>query len=336
MEQEMQKNSTEKEVKKIDDEKLPFFEKVSKFRTYITVEPLLACYVMPSVLASLAVQNLNLEKACRVNKNFGEDICDRLIQQNTTNETLFEEREVQAEVAYMTAWRLPLQTALPAIIILFVGAWSDKTGRRKPCMLIPMIGEFSTALGLMLCTYYFLEWPLEVAGVIEGLPPALTGGWATMFMAIFSYLADNTSPEDRTFRIGIVNAFISIAVPVGTALSGIMLKQLGFYGVFGVCLGIYIVGFIYGIVSIKDKRVEKFEGDKNCCVELLNVRYVLDTFMVLFRPRRNGRRLRTILLITVYILVAGPVHGKHFKYSIIKNTIKKFQKHTKYILVCLR
>lgn len=311
MEQEMKKDGSQKEEKKIADENMPFFKKVSKFRTYITVEPLLACYVMPSVLASLAIQNLNLEKACRVNKNYGEDICDRLIQQNASNLT-YEEREVQAEVAYMTAWRLPLQTALPAVIILFVGAWSDKTGRRKPCMLIPMIGEFTTALGLMLCTYYFLEWPLEVAGVIEGLPPALTGGWATMFMALFSYLADNTTPEDRTFRIGIVNAFISIAVPVGTALSGIMLKQLGFYGVFGVCLAIYIIGFIYGMITIKDKRVEKFEGDKtkNCCVELLNVRYVYDTFMVLFRPRRNNRRLRTILLMVVYILVAGPVHGE--------------------------
>lgn len=304
-----QKTNTKKEPK----ERQTFFNKLSILKNYITVEPLLACYVLPSVLASIAVQNLNLEKACRVNLNYGKETCDGLIQQKTSNDS-FEEREVQAQVAYMTAWRMPLQTALPAVIILFVGAWSDKTGRRKPCMLIPMIGEFTTSLGLMLCTYYFLEWPLEVAGVIEGLPPALLGGWATMFMAIFSYLADHTTPEERTFRIGIVNVFISVAVPVGTALSGIMLKGLGFYGVFAVCLVIYVIGFIYGLSTIKDKRIEKVEGDKkaNCCVELFDIKYVLDTFMVLFKPRTQNKRLRTILLIVVYILVAGPVHGIFF------------------------
>lgn len=47
-------------------------------------------------------------------------------------------------------------------------------GRRKPCMLIPILGELMTALGLMLCTY-FENAPMEVAGVTEALFPGLTG-----------------------------------------------------------------------------------------------------------------------------------------------------------------
>lgn len=41
-------------------------------------------------------------------------------------------------------------------------------------MLIPIVGELITALGLILCTY-FENWPMEVAGITESLFPGLTG-----------------------------------------------------------------------------------------------------------------------------------------------------------------
>lgn len=53
----------------------------------ITVEPLLACYIIPSVLATLATQNLNLEKACRVNLAYSGDVCDSLTRRETANYT---------------------------------------------------------------------------------------------------------------------------------------------------------------------------------------------------------------------------------------------------------
>lgn len=90
-------------------------------------------------------------------------------------------------------------------------------------MLIPIIGEFMTAIGLILCTY-FKSVPMEVAGITEALFPALTGGWFTMFMGVFSYIADVTTTEERTLRIGIVNLCFSLGVPIGMAFSGILLK----------------------------------------------------------------------------------------------------------------
>lgn len=54
--------------------KLKFGEKVVFLRNYITVEPMLACYIMPSVLSGLAVQNMNLQKACRVNLGYSDEV----------------------------------------------------------------------------------------------------------------------------------------------------------------------------------------------------------------------------------------------------------------------
>lgn len=53
----------------------------------ITVEPLLAFYIIPSVLSNLATQNLNLEKACRVNLNYGVETCEALNRRETSNFT---------------------------------------------------------------------------------------------------------------------------------------------------------------------------------------------------------------------------------------------------------
>ncbi len=44
----------------------------------------------------------------------------------------------------------------------------------RPCILIKIFGEFCSAVGLILCTY-FEKVPMEVAGVIEALFPGLAG-----------------------------------------------------------------------------------------------------------------------------------------------------------------
>lgn len=86
--------STENVIKQIDKtpDKIsfrnkPFREKWQIIKSKITVEPILACYIMPSVLAGLATQNLNLEKACRVNLNYTSEICDALTRRDTANYT---------------------------------------------------------------------------------------------------------------------------------------------------------------------------------------------------------------------------------------------------------
>ncbi len=55
----------------------------------------------------------------------------------------------------------------------------------------------------------------------------MTGGWFVMFMAVFTYIADVTSETDRTFRIGVVNVFFSIGIPIGMALSGVTYRLIG-------------------------------------------------------------------------------------------------------------
>lgn len=230
---------------------MSYIEKAKHMISMITVEPILACYVMPSVLSALATQNLYLEKACRVNLHFEDHICDSLTRRDTANYTYHEE-EVQKLVASVAGWKTVLQSFLPCFILIFLGAYSDRVGRRKFCMLLPIVGEFLTSIGLMVNTFFFYQLPLEVAAVTEAIFPALTGGWFTMFVGVFSYIADVTTDEQRTLRIGIVNLFYSVGVPVGAALSGILVKKIGLYGVFSLSATLYIMSFLYGYWRIKE------------------------------------------------------------------------------------
>jgi MFS transporter, PCFT/HCP family, solute carrier family 46, member 3 len=101
-------------------------------------------------------------------------------------------------------------------------------------MIVPIVGELLAQISLIL-NYYFKHWPMEVAGISEVIFPGLSGGWFLLFskickshknkfQGVFSYIADVTSEEERTLRIGIVNIFFSISIPVGMGFSGILLK----------------------------------------------------------------------------------------------------------------
>lgn len=56
-----------------------FVEKLLRIKKSVTVEPLLGCYIIPAVLSSMAMQNLSLELACRVNLGYDDETCANLI-----------------------------------------------------------------------------------------------------------------------------------------------------------------------------------------------------------------------------------------------------------------
>lgn len=302
---------------------LSLLGKVAYLYRHMTVEPMIAWYIIGSVVASLATQNLNLEKACRVNLQFSDEVCRALERRETANYTR-EEAAVQQLVASMAIWKTLVQSSVPAILILFLGSWSDRRGRRKPCMLLPITGEFMTAIGLIICTYFFYELPMEVAGITEAIFPAMTGGWMTMFMAVFSYMGEITSLETRTLRIGIVNLCSSLSVPIGTAVSGILYKKIGYYGVFSLSASIYVLSFFYGYHKIREeKRPSQPATEKAVLAEELrrtglisflrdffDLQHIRETMAVAFKSGAHNRRKRVMLLMIVVIVVFGPMHGE--------------------------
>lgn len=237
-----------------DDKKIKsrtWKETFEHIKDNITIEPMLICYVIPGTLARLSTQDLNLDKACRVNKEYGDVVCDSLLFQKNSGYKE-EEQSVQQLVASMEIWKNIILAAIPSFLVLFVGAWSDRTRKRKICILMPKVGDLLMCLSNMLNVYYFYEFPVQVTMFMEAIFPAVTGSWVVSFMGIFSYISDVTPPETRTFRMGIISLCMTAGGPIGSALSGILLRKIGYYGVFSICSVMYLMGLSYGIFFIKD------------------------------------------------------------------------------------
>ncbi|KAL4704089.1 hypothetical protein ACJJTC_004435 [Scirpophaga incertulas] len=257
---------------------------------------------------------LNLEKACRVNLGYSDDVCSALNRRQTENYTA-EEAEVQKLTASVQAWKNIVQTAFPCILVLFVGSWSDKTGKRKACILLPIVGEVLCCTSFILNTYFFYELPLEVTALSD-LFPSLTGGWITVCVGVFSYIGDVTTKEMRTFRVGVANLCMSLGIPIGMSLSGILLQQIGYYGIFLISNCLYVASLIYGYIRLKDpvisedRQTEQPVGWRGWVCSFFDARHVRETLTVAFRSGPRRRRLRVSLLIVVVCVIFGPLHGE--------------------------
>lgn len=211
------------------DASTSYLKNMLRFWHYISVEPVILCWLLPSCFLYIAVENLALEKvchlsislsqrsfwlilnifsflqSCRVNFNFTDLVCDNMIDKSKNNincpefrekmhqekeihlysdrsqvlndthyfngtsilsennplniTVLFDLTELEHDVCHAEIESQKLDTKLNAItspfdsffgiiMILFAGGWSDKHGRRKPCLLIPLLGEFASLIGM--------------------------------------------------------------------------------------------------------------------------------------------------------------------------------------------
>ncbi|CAF4755551.1 unnamed protein product [Pieris macdunnoughi] len=306
--------SEEAPLKTKDIKKKTLRERIADIRENITLEPVLITYVIPGSLSRLATQNLNLDKACRVNLNFGDDVCNALIAREGSYQT--EELEVQRLVSSMEVWKNILLTAIPSFLILFLGAWSDRTGKRKICVLMPIVGDLLMCLSNIVNTYYFYELPVQVTMFFEAFFPAITGGWIATYMGAFSYISEISSEETRTFRVGVANLCLTAGSPIGHALSGLLLKHFGYYGVFSFSSLLYVFSLCHGFFYMKDperSKTEKSNEETGICEFLksfFDLNHVKDTLKVVFKKGTNRRRTKSILILASIAFVYGPQYGE--------------------------
>lgn len=290
--------------------KLTIRSKIRLVFNNITVEPILVCFVLPCVMANLATQNLNMDKACRVNLHLDEEICDGLALRDSTKYNQSDEVAVQKLVATMNAWKNVIQSFVPCLLLMFLGSWSDRHKRRKPCFLGPIIGEMMTCTGLLLSTFFYYELPVEYNVFFEAVPPSLTGGWFAMFMAVFSYIGGITSVQTRTLRIGAVNIFVNISFTIGNALSGILFKHIGFYGIFSLSIFFYVVAFLYGLFGVKEIPNEgKVDNNKSFLKDFFDMKHISETFKVAFKKNKRNQKARICAIMVLCMVIAGPIHG---------------------------
>lgn len=107
---------------------------------------------------------------------------------------------------------------------------------------------------------------------------------------------------------------------IGTALSGITFREIGFYGVYTVCTALNIFGLLYGLVFIKEVPSVKSEIAKRKirgpCSGFFNFEHVVEAFKVTFKDGPHNRKLRIIMILCIAFLIMGPLNGLWEQYCI--------------------
>lgn len=211
---------------------------IKKALSFISVEPFVLAWFLPSCILLVAMENLNLEKSCRVNLGLSHEICENMINKTINNincadvdisvnqtasggltqlaiDVCRAETESQKLLSVVFGLRSPIAAIFPLIIVLFAGGWSDKKGIRKPLVFFPILGELIGSIILLISSIFMHEIPMEVPAFSERVIPSLFGGQTLMLMGIYSYLSGATTEENRTFRFGCFTVFLTL-IPITT------------------------------------------------------------------------------------------------------------------------
>ncbi|CAH0693516.1 unnamed protein product [Chilo suppressalis] len=281
----------------------------------ITLEPTISLYIIAYIISAMTISNLSIEKACRVNLNFPDEICTAMRQQTLESQNTYE-RDVQRLVTTAVAWKTYLTATIPCVIALFVGPWQDNTGHRKIFLIIPIIGQLLACVNNILNVYFFHKLNLEVLVFTDAVIEALTGGMCVMVLTVFAFISAISSVKTRTFRMGMVNFSFTVSFPVAAASSGVILKNWGYYATFGISFGIHIINLLYNIFVLKDpprtsdQKQHDRKGAGHFFRTFFDLSNIKETVIVVFKKGPNRRRLRMIVLLLVVTILFGPMFGE--------------------------
>ncbi|WP_077620544.1 MFS transporter [Bacillus sinesaloumensis] len=128
------------------------------------------------------------------------------------------------------------------------GKWTDQYGRRK------MIIYGLSGLTLSMFIFYFVNsiWLLYASRVVGGI------GAALLIPAIFAYVADITTMEQRAKGNSYISAAMSLGIVVGPGIGG-FLADFGLKFPFLISALVSLVSVIFSFVVLKESQ-QKVEG----------------------------------------------------------------------------
>ena len=211
----------------------------------ISVEPVMLLDGLAYSNMVVLAENLQIDKVCHINLNFSSEVCQNISQYPELR------KEQQQAVSIFSMNNAIIMSILPLFFILFMGAWSDKYGRKIP-LLASMLGHCLYSGGYLLNSWVW-HWPVEYLLVV-GFMDSLGGGAVSFLTAANSYISDVTSEEVRTSRVGLANSIWFLGGPMGTLMGTYIYKAGGYQVLFGTSLAMHIIATLYIIFLLPESH----------------------------------------------------------------------------------
>ncbi|XP_071518601.1 LOW QUALITY PROTEIN: lysosomal proton-coupled steroid conjugate and bile acid symporter SLC46A3-like [Panulirus ornatus] len=273
----------------------------------VTVEPVLLIDGACNQAMLLFIENVQMNKICTVNLNYSAEVCANLSAHPEENVV------VQREFSLFAFYNSIIMSVLPLLCVLFMGAWSDKYGRKIP-LLLTLGGHVFYAGGYLL-NNWMTSWPVEGIYVVTFFE-ALGGAYMCLLSTTTSYISDICTEKTRTSRVSTANSVWYLGGPLGTLIGAIVIKFWGYNVALGLVLAAYLAAITYVLLFIKEshgpfaKQSLQPKGSiKECPLKKEDVRKtrmftdffnwnrVFESFKTAFKRREGNARVVLLLII---------------------------------------
>lgn len=253
--------------------------------------------------------NMYLQKACRNNATIEPSMdtpCD-------------DEKRGIKFAASANAYFKFVVVILMSITTVLLTSWSDAAGkRRKPLLLLPIVGEVIRICSALLQSYFWY-WSPMVAIIVDVAVTGISGGHILLFACCMIYVSDITTAKNRTMRTGIITALQLATLPVANGIAGVLIHRIGFFKTYLLCLVLAVVQLVYVIFFVEDHSVPM---EKKSFLSALNLCSVVESFRLTFKKCLGPKRRVVALLMLVYVTAYLSGQGEYgFNYSIFSGSI---------------
>ncbi|KAI5642979.1 major facilitator superfamily domain-containing protein [Phthorimaea operculella] len=268
----------------------------------ITMEIPMFLAMLSMSLAGVAGNNIVMYRICLHVTGAGEAMCSGFIAPDNYNISQEVETEVQQYMTTVHTAKLVLEAIGPAFLSFFLGAWSDTHGR-KPVVIGALFGLALSQI--LVVVYSTLNWLGPWWILVTGIPNAFLG-FRILITGAMCYIADISTPQDRSLRFAIVQILISIGQIIGHLASSFLVQLIGNIYLLSLSAGCTVVAFIYTHFFIKESLKDATKGE---ITSVLKFSLVKDMFRVVFKRRPDKGRARILLLIITNALTIFIVYG---------------------------
>ncbi|XP_053967215.1 uncharacterized protein LOC128868765 [Anastrepha ludens] len=274
---------------------------ISQKRTI--VEPAVFLIYVATTIASAVLQNQLLFQTCVAVYDYDEQVCEPLLGVKSKNdEAIVIETKVQPYVARIIMVNSLINSILPALLCLFIGAWSDKFGRRPI-----LIATFSAALlGHIIMAFLAgisVATPINPwVYIISSIPLAVTGGTCALITMVFCLVSDVSDEVGKARRMFLVDGALGIGTLAGNLISSYILSATGTIGVFGIAAGLDLVALLYLLIFVGESVKLKHERKESKVREFFKFDLIKD--LVKSCVRRRPHFDRGVIWCIIFTLVS--------------------------------
>ena len=190
-------------------------------------------------------------------------------------------------------------STLPSIfMVIVIGKWSDIKGR-KVAILVSLLGMLvQSSVYVIVINHQLSMYVLYIAEIAAGF----TGGSPLIISVSLAYIADITTPKQRTFRVVIVNTCNVFSVGVAQLAIGYLIAAKGFVPPFYLLISCQTAAILY--TTLPKLLYESMELDTGGKSFLSQMSKLLHGIFDLYVKNENGRRWRLLFINAIFFPIA--------------------------------